>query len=109
METKYYIRIENNNFGFVVDDIHTIDEATDHKVTQEEYYKFFELQSEGKQFRLKEVATGERLFDYIEEYEPEPLPPAPPTEMKLLQEEVLNQSEMMLEMDYRMTSLELGL
>lgn len=109
MGTKYYIRIENNNFGFVVDDIHTIDEATDHEVTQEEYDKFFELQSEGKQLRLKEVATGERLFDLIEEYTPEPLPPASLSEAELLKEEVLNQSEMMLEMDFRMTSVELGL
>lgn len=108
MKTKYYIRIENNNFGFVVDDIHTIDEATDHEVTQEEYDKFFELQSEGKQLRLKEVATGERLFDLIEEYTPEPLSPVP-SEAELLKEEVLLLTESYLDMEFRMTNYELGL
>lgn len=106
---KYFIRIENDKFVFVVDGIHTIDETIDKAVTQEEYNKFFELQSKGKQFRIKDNPTGTSLFDYIEEYIPEPLPPAPPSELELLQEEVLNQSEMMLDMDYRMTSLELGL
>ena len=35
--------------------------------------------------------------------------PQPPTELELLKEEVLLQSEIMLDMDFRMTSLELGL
>ena len=70
MENKYYLRIEENSFGFVVEGIHEIKE-TDIYITQEEYNKFFELQSEGKQFRLKEVPSGEGLFDYLEEYVPE--------------------------------------
>ena len=106
---KYYIRIYNDTFSFVVDDIHTINPTTDYEITPEDYDKFFELQSEGKQFRVKSITTGESLFDLIEEYTPEPLPPQPASELELLQEEVLNQSEMMLDMDYRMTSLELGL
>ncbi len=109
MENKYYVRVQEDNFGFVVDGIHTIDEATDHEITPEDYDRFFELQGEGKQFRIKDIATGESLFDLIEEYTPEPLPQQPASELELLQEEVLNQSEMMLDMDYRMTSLELGL
>lgn len=106
--TQYYLRIENESFGFVLEGIHNIRE-TDIKVIQEEYDNFFELQSNGKQFKLKEEATGTGLFDYIEEYEPEPAPPSPPTELELLQEEVLEQSEYMVEMDYRLMNLELGL
>lgn len=108
MEQQYYLRIEGNIFTFVVESIHPIKE-TDIKLTQEEYDKFFELQSQGKQFRLKDMATGTTLFDFIEEYTPEPGPPAPPTEIELLQEEVLEQSEYMVEMDYRLINLELGL
>ena len=106
---NYYVRIRENKFGFIVEGIHEIDETTDYAVTQEDYDRFFELQSKGKQFRVKDVPTGEGLFDLIDEYVPEPLPPVPPSDMELLQEEVLNQSEMILEMDFRLTSIELGL
>ena len=85
---KYYLRIENDKFGFVVEGIHEIDETTDYAVTQEEYNKFFELQSEGKQFRVKADATGTSLFDLIEEYIPEPLPPSPPSETELLKQRI---------------------
>ncbi|MBC5626172.1 hypothetical protein H8S10_11960 [Clostridium sp. NSJ-49] len=85
---KYYLRIENDKFGFVVEGIHEIDETTDYAVTQEEYNKFFELQSEGKQFRVKADATGVTLFDLIEEYTPKPLPPAPPSEAELLKQRI---------------------
>lgn len=73
MENKYYVRIQEDKFGFVVEGIHEIDETMDHAVTQEDYDKFFELQSEGKQFRVKEIATGTSLFDLIEEYIPHPV------------------------------------
>ena len=73
MENNYYVRIQEQNFGFVVDGIHDIDESMDHAVTQEEYDMFFKLQSKGKQFRVKEAPTGENLFDLIEEYIPEPV------------------------------------
>lgn len=64
----YYIRIENDNFGFVVDDIHTI-LYTDIKISDEDYNKFFKLQSEGKQFRIKNP-NGTTLFEILEEYTP---------------------------------------
>lgn len=73
MENNYYIRIQEQKFGFIVEGIHDIDETIDHKVTNEDYNTFFELQSKGKQFRVKEVSTGETLFDLIEEYTPEPI------------------------------------
>lgn len=86
-DNKYYVRIQEDKFGFVVDGIHEIDEVIDHAITQEEYDKFFELQSEGKQFRVKSTTTGETLFDLIEEYTPEPLPPAP-SETELLKQRI---------------------
>lgn len=104
---KYYLRIEDNDYGFIVDGIYDI-LSTDIEITNEDYNKFFELQSQGKQFRLKKIPTGNRLFDLIEEYTQEQLP-VQPSELELLQEEMLNQSEFMLDMDFRITSLELGL
>lgn len=62
----YYIRITNDKFGFVVEKIHKILE-TDIKITKEDYVKFFELQSEGKHFRVKNK-LGTTLFDILEEY-----------------------------------------
>ena len=97
MENKYYLRIENDNFGFVVDDIHQIRE-TDILITNEDYDKFFELQSLGKQFKLKEVPTGLSLFDYIEEYIPEAI--------KESQEPGVD--ECMLDLEYRVSLIELG-
>ena len=70
MENKYYLRIQDNNYGFVLEEIHNIKE-TDIPIANKDYNKFFELQSKGKQFRIKEKPTGDALFDYIEEYIPE--------------------------------------
>lgn len=97
MEQQYYLRIEGDIFTFVVESIHPIKE-TDIKLTQEEYNKFFELQSEGKQFRLKDIATGITLFDFIEEYIPEPI------EVKL----ELDAEDYLLDLEYRVSLIELG-
>jgi len=66
----YYLRVENNDIGFLVEGIHEIKE-TDIKITNEEYDEFFKLKSIGKDFRVKETPTGTKLFDYVEEYVPE--------------------------------------
>lgn len=67
---KYYLRIENKEFGFVVDGIHEIKEI-DVEITNEDYDKFFELQSEGKQFRVKSIPNRNLgLFGYVEEFIP---------------------------------------
>lgn len=88
MENKYYLRIEDNNFGFLVEDIHTIKDR-DIRISNEDYKTFFELQSKGKQFRLKDKPTGNELFDYIEEYTPEITPIDPvPNETDILKEKV---------------------
>lgn len=87
METKYYLRIENEVFCFVVEGIHVINPKIDHLITKEDYDRFFDLQSHGKQFRLKAEPTGESLFDLVEEHTPEPIP-VPPSETDLLKERV---------------------
>lgn len=92
---KKYLQIENNNFCFLTDDIHNISE-TDIYIYDEDYNLFFELQSQGKQFKLKEKATGNGLFDYIEEYIPDSLP------------QESGDDEFKLEFDYRLSKLELG-
>lgn len=78
MENQYYLKIVNDNFGFLIKGIHDI-EVTDIPITTEDYDNFFELQSQGKQFRLKEIPTGIGLFDYIEEYIPEVIVDNTPT------------------------------
>lgn len=65
----YYIRIDNDKFGFVVNDIHEILD-TDIKISDEDYNKFFKLQSQGKQFRIKNQQST-TLFEILEEYVPE--------------------------------------
>lgn len=106
MDSKVYLRIIGNNFGFIFEGRQKVEE-TDIPVTLEDYNKFYVLQVT-KRFRLKETPTGTTLFDYLEEYTPE-IPPVPPTEMELLKVEALEQSEYMVEMDYRLMNLELGL
>lgn len=64
----YYLRIENDNFGFVVSGIHTI-LTTDIPISNKDYNKFFELQSKGKQFRVSNP-NGKTLFEILEEYTP---------------------------------------
>lgn len=84
----YYLRIEENNFGFVLEGLHEIKE-TDISITNADYDMFFDLQAKGKQFRLKEVPTGKELFDYVEEYTPEINQVDPvPSETDILKEKV---------------------
>lgn len=66
---KMYLHIENSDFCFVTNEIHDI-EVNDIEITFEDHETYFKLQSQGKQFKLKEVPTGNGLFDYVEEYEP---------------------------------------
>ena len=97
MESKYYFRIENDSFGFVVDTIHEIKE-TDIEISIDDYNTFFEMQSQGKQFKIKENPTGTGLFDYIEEYIPEPI--------EVIQEP--RTEDYLLGLEHRISKLELG-
>ena len=73
---KYYLRLlkDEDTFGFILDGINTVQD-NDIAITESDYNRFFELQSQGKQFRLKaeQPETG-GLFDYVEDYRPEPMP-----------------------------------
>lgn len=93
----YYLRIENNNFGFVLEGINQIQEK-DIEITNEEYNQLFELQSQGKQFRLKASSTGQGLFDYVEEYIPE----------VIIEEIEPGIEEIALDHEYRISKIELG-
>lgn len=89
-----YLRlIDKDAFGFVTSDIHEILE-NDIEITEKMHNGFFELQSQGKQFRLKTIPTGTGLFDYVEEYIPDPLPPAeiPKTELEIKVEILENEN-----------------
>lgn len=69
-EIKKYLRIETGNFYLLTEGMQKIFDS-DILITNEDYDLFFDLQSQGKQFRLKETPTGKGLFDYVEEYAPE--------------------------------------
>lgn len=92
-----HLKILENSFTFT----YPVEEeviTNDIPITDEDYNKFFELQSQGKRFRLKEVVAGKELFDYIEEYIPEAL--------EVVQEPGVE--EFMLDVDFRLSKLELG-
>ena len=103
---QYYLHInKDNSFSFYVEGIHDIDKDKDIKITEEDYNKFFEEQSNGKQYKLKDELPEEKggLFDYIEEYTPEPIN-VPKTEEELYKE---NLEKYILELDYRLSCKEL--
>ena len=105
--SKYLRKVSGETFTFVVDGLHMI-EANDIKISDSDYEVFLNLQSQGKQFRVREIPQGPGLFDHLEVYDLEPLPILP-TETELLQEQVLQQSEYLVEMDFRLVNMELGL
>lgn len=80
MQDKYYLRVEDNgDFGFIIDGMHDI-KKSDIKITNEDYNSFFELQSQGKQFKIKTTPTGTGLFDYLEEYAQQAITDTTPTQ-----------------------------
>lgn len=75
-----YLKISNSNsFYFIISDVE-LQECI--PITLEDYNKFNELESNGKQFVLKDVPTGNNLFDYLEE---KSVPPQAPTQEERLQ------------------------
>lgn len=107
MENKYYLRIEGDSFGFVTTENHEILE-TDIKITSEDYEEFFNLQTNGVEFKLRQEPIGNTLFDYIEEYDSTQNISFTPNKLEMLEEQLLQQSEYMVDMEYRLTNLELG-
>lgn len=94
---QHYLRTENNTIEFVVNGIHEI-KKTDIPINVEEYNRFFVLQTQGKQFRLKEIIDGNGLFDHIEEYTPSVIEVIPEPGLQ----------EIALDHEYRISKLELG-
>lgn len=82
-----YLIINNETFGF--DDK---PDNNDIEVTNEDFDKFFTLQSQGKQFRQKTISTGTGLFDYIEEFVAEVIG-VPKTEVEILKEQIASLTE----------------
>lgn len=64
----YYITICENGFGFKTPDIHIITEE-DKCISDDIYNRFFEEQSQGKSFKLKDI-NGETFEEIFEEYQP---------------------------------------
>ena len=64
----YYLNIENGVFSFLTDEIHDISES-DIPISSEDYDEFFRRQSDGVQFKPKDVIAEDAvgLFDYVEE------------------------------------------
>jgi len=66
-----YLRIENGSFGFIDDRLHEPNK-NDILITENDYKRFFEMQSAGEQFRLKKPAhNAASLFDFIETFKSE--------------------------------------
>lgn len=72
---KYIFISSDGSFGFKDEEVNTIVE-TDIKISDDIYNKFFEMQSQGKYFRVKNLqgTTFEELF---EEVIPDPVDPVP--------------------------------
>lgn len=107
-----YIRINKEKTQFVVPEIHQILD-TDILISDEEYNNFITLQEAGAKFRKKNVVdVNLGLFGIIEEFIPEINPTIPTdTELKIkaLENENLEQTEMLIDNDFRLTNIELGL
>lgn len=80
---KYYLRLSgSNDFGFIMEGIHELVKG-DIPISESDYNKFFDLQSEGKQFKVKDTPTGDTLFDYIEQFTPDHIIMGPTPEERL--------------------------
>ena len=96
MEEQSYLRIlENGQFITLLEGYNEILE-TDIPIETEDYIEYLNTKDVVKYYKLKEVPTGEGLFDYIEEYFPEHIQIEP------------GDDEFKLEVDYRLSKLELG-
>lgn len=96
---EYYLRIETGGFSFVTPDLHEI-KKTDIPITLEDYNKFFEMQSQGKQFKLKSKPNGKKLFNYIMEYKPPIIPSiAPQKDGYIIDERIKNLEEKIKKME----------
>lgn len=84
---KYIYTLEDGSFGFKDSELNTIKE-TNVPIDNGTYNKFFELQSQGKQFKIRNI-NGETFEEIFEEIIPEPVEETPqePSPIEKLQEE----------------------
>lgn len=84
---KYLFTLDES-FGFKDSDINEILE-TDIQISNEIYNKFFELQSQGKQFKIKNI-NGFTFEEIFEEVIPKPVEPGviEPSSQELLTQQV---------------------
>lgn len=73
MRRLKYLSVDKENFGFKDSVINAIVE-TDIPISEEIYNKFFELQAQGKQFKVKNL-QGATFDEIFEEIIPEPVEP----------------------------------
>ena len=84
---QYYLRINNTEFAFIAGSAGNVIES-DIAINIEDYL-IWNTESMYKSFRLKEIPTGNTLFDYIEEYTPiQEEKPYVPTEQDKLRADV---------------------
>lgn len=89
-----YLRIENGSFGFIDDRLHEPNK-NDILITEDDYEKFFKIQSNGQHFQLKEDVSGAvTLFDYLEPYKPKQRETKTATKEDLLEEFVKLEKQM---------------
>jgi hypothetical protein len=74
-----YLFIDGGNYGFKHPDLHEIVES-DVEISDEVYNNFFKQQTEGKQFRVKDI-NGKTFEDIFEEI-PQTTPVYVPTEVE---------------------------
>lgn len=87
---KYIFYSSNENFGFKEDSINEIS-STDVRISDELYNKFFQMQSQGKQYRLKDVNSS-TFEDMFEEYIV-PSTPVQPSETEIMQQTIDSQAQ----------------
>lgn len=70
----YILKIDNDNnsFGFIECEREVLN-SNEYRISDQEYFNFFRMQEEGKQFRLKSninFERAEKIGDFIEEFIP---------------------------------------
>lgn len=86
MVNKIYLRTIDNTFGFVTEGVNEVIN-TDREISEEVYNKFFELQSQGKQFKIKNT-DGITFEEIFEEIIPEPTKTLPQPTVQDLQKQI---------------------
>ncbi len=102
-ELKYIFINNDGTFGFKDKEINTILE-TDILISDDIYNKFFEMQSQGKYFRIKNL-QGITFEEIFEEVIPEPILPAEPSEIDKLKTENESMKQSIAELTMLVTGL----